>query len=189
MLKKYHLQISRHFSRKTHWPWKYPKLHLETCFIHFCHQKDVELIYRFKIFQDKYQCHLAEIYRLYQIFTNSDFRSHGFCLSNRSSLFTSQFASWFPSLDSPRCSDLGSFLWPGCSTNETHGTTGVAATSVPRWFSAWLFFCAILGVPSWNQVFQSQTVWRTNCEPSFETDGLPNPVSIDDFLLINTILL
>lgn len=96
-------------------------------------------------FQEKYQCHLAEIYRLYQIFTNSDFRSHGFCLSNRSFLFTSQLAFIFPSLDSPRCSDLGSFLWPGCSTNETHGTTGVDATSVPRSFSAWLFFVLFLG--------------------------------------------
>ena len=108
-------------------------------------------------FQEKYQCHLAEIYRLYQIFTNSDFRSHGFCLSNRSSLFTSQFASYFHHSTPPSCSNLGSFLWPGCSTNETHGTTGVDATSVSRWFSAWLFFWCY----SWGAKLAS-SIWKPN---------------------------
>ena len=90
-------------------------------------------------FKEKYQCHLAEIYRLYQIFTNSDFRSHGFCLSNRSSLFTSQFASYFHHSTPPVAWALGAFLGLVAST------TKLMERRVSRWFSAWLFFVLFLG--------------------------------------------
>lgn len=90
-------------------------------------------------FQEKKQCHLAEIYRFYQIFYK--FRFQESWILSLKQIFSFHFTIYFifPSLDSPRCSNLGSFLWPRCFNNKTHGTTGVDATSVPRSFSAWLF--------------------------------------------------
>ena len=95
-------------------------------------------------------CHLAEIYRLYiRLSQINILGAMDFVSQKRSSLFHFTICLIFPSL-THHFSDLGSFLWPHCSNNKTHGTTGAAAASVQRSF---------FGVPSWHQICQSQAVW------------------------------